>query len=107
MHTADRQILTCFKQKQKRQYIGGRGRGQFKGGNTKNYEFERLRTAGVHGILVSCDIRVGACRESSCLALTTSILKAENLCRQECIMAFTEFAEKRYPKAHEAMEVQE
>ncbi|EKX50890.1 hypothetical protein GUITHDRAFT_161739 [Guillardia theta CCMP2712] len=82
--------------RQKRQYIGGRGRGQFKGGNTKNYgaraifvEFERLRSAGINGILVSCDIR------------------SENLCKQECIMAFTEFAEKRYPKIHEALQKQE
>ena len=67
-------------QKQKKQYLGGRGSGQVKAGKGfRTAGFDRLRTPGVRGVLISCDVR------------------SEGLCSRESMMAVREHCARRYP----------
>ena len=69
-------------QKQKKQYLGGRGSGQVKAEKGKGFRtagFERLRQSSVRGVLISCDVR------------------SEGLCVRESMMAVREHCSRRYP----------
>jgi tRNA acetyltransferase TAN1 len=69
-------------QKQKKQYLGGRGSGQVKVDKGKGFRtagFERLRQTSVRGVLISCDVR------------------SEGLCVRESMMAVREHSSRRYP----------
>ena len=69
-------------QKQKKQYIGGRGSGQVKVDKGKGFRtaaFDRLRQSSVRGVLISCDVR------------------SEGLCVRESMMAVREHCSRRYP----------
>ena len=67
-------------QKQKKQYLGGRGSGQVKAGKGfRTAGFERLRQQNIRGVLISCDVR------------------SEGLCVRESMMAVREHCSRRYP----------
>jgi hypothetical protein len=67
-------------QKQKKQYLGGRGSGQVKAGKGfRSAGFERLKQSNVRGVLISCDVR------------------SEGLCVRESMMAVREHSSRRYP----------
>ena len=69
-------------QKQKKQYLGGRGSGQVKVDKGKGFRtaaFDRLRQSSVRGVLISCDVR------------------SEGLCVRESMMAVREHCSRRYP----------
>eukprot|EP00286_Rhodomonas_abbreviata_P029744 CAMPEP_0181314620 /NCGR_PEP_ID=MMETSP1101-20121128/14920_1 /TAXON_ID=46948 /ORGANISM="Rhodomonas abbreviata, Strain Caron Lab Isolate" /LENGTH=285 /DNA_ID=CAMNT_0023421735 /DNA_START=15 /DNA_END=868 /DNA_ORIENTATION=- len=78
------------RKRNKRQYLPGRGSGQVHASaKHKTHSVERLRNPGIKGVLVSCDVR------------------AEALCASECIMAFTDHAQERYPAIFEHEEESE
>ena len=67
-------------QKNKKQYLGGRGSGQVKAGKGFHTAgFERLKQPNIRGVLISSDVR------------------SEGLCARESMMAMQEHCSRRYP----------